>query len=160
MNPQAITPTTPTDPLAPFATIEDLSVFYKPLTDADEIARAQMLLEFASDNLRMIARNNGMDIDAQIAADTTGLFAKIVKNVILTSVKRALNTPADMPTDATMWSQSATPYSEQVQFVNPTSDIFFKNNELKILGLSSINGNSQFGVLRMEPEQKGGWNNA
>lgn len=139
--------------LQAFATSADLATFWRTLSD-DETARADKLLGISSNLLRQIARNNNQDIDAKISAQTDDVFADTVKNIVLASVKRAMNTPTDMPNDATSWSQTATPYAEEIKFAAPATDLFFKNNELKMLGLASVAGTSQFGILRIIPEKR------
>jgi hypothetical protein len=129
-----------------FATKEDLASFWRTLTD-NEPARADILLNMSSNYLRQVAKNNDKDIDALIVADTTNIFKENVKMVVLASVKRAMTTPADAP-PANEWSQSASPYSETMKFTNPSSDLFFKANELKLLGIASVSGKGQFGILR------------
>lgn len=133
----------------PLATEQDLANYWRVL-NGTESARATSLLSYASNYLRQIARNNDVDLDKKLedaAANGDGLLAETVKMVVLGAVKRAMLTPSDMP-PVDQWSQSASPYSESMRFTNPTSDLYFKNNELQLLGLASISGKSQFGLLR------------
>lgn len=129
-----------------FATIQDLQKFWRTL-DSTESDRAEALLGFTSNYLRQIAKNNGVDIDQKISDDSTGIYGKSVKLIILAAVKRAINTPIDVP-PVDNWSQSASPYSETMQFTNPSGDIFFKHAELQLLGLASVAGKSKIGILR------------
>lgn len=132
--------------MQPFATITDLQKFWRTLIE-DETERATELLRMSSNYLRQVAKNNNVDIDVLILEDTTGILAESVKMVVLSSVKRAMTTPSDAP-PADEWSQSANPYSETMKFTNPSSDLFFKSSELKLLGLASVSGRGQFGILR------------
>lgn len=132
--------------LDPYATTADLAAFWRAI-GSDESARADDLLEKSSNYLRQIAANNSIDLDAKIAADTTGLFGKTVQTITLASVKRAMSTPIDAP-PADQWSQSASPYSETMTFTNPSNDLYFKSNEMQLLGFARISGKSQFGLLR------------
>lgn len=132
---------------AAFASLTDLITFWRALTGVDEQNRATLMLEFASNYLRQIANNNSLNIDEKISLDTTGVYGANVKMVILAAVKRAMTTPIDAP-PADSWSQSASPYSETMQFTNPSGDLYFKYKELELLGIKSISGKSQFGVLR------------
>lgn len=135
-----------TNDLTPFATVDELRAFCGADVDTDDTARIESLLIYASNYLRQIARNNGVDIDVEV--DNDELTASTVKSIVMASVKRALNTPANAPA-AGSWAQSATPYSQTISnFENPGGDIYFKNNELKLLGFSSIGKSSQFGILR------------
>lgn len=135
-----------TNDLTPFATVDELRAFCGADVDTDDAARIESLLIYASNYLRQIARNNGVDIDVEV--DNDELTASTVKSIVMASVKRALNTPANAPA-AGSWAQAATPYSQTISnFENPGGDIYFKNNELKLLGFSSIGKSSQFGILR------------
>ncbi len=132
--------------LEPFATVDQLETFWRPLEN-DEKLRAKTLLAMASNYLRQIAKNNSVDLDAEKEADTSGIYGDSLQLVTLESVKRAMTTPADAP-PADSYSQTASPYSATMTFTDPSSDLFFKQKELVLLGLPSISGNSQFGILR------------
>lgn len=131
-----------------FATVADLEAAWKPLT-ADEEARAEVLLLQASNYLRQIAINNGRDIDDNIIADPSGVYGANVKMVVTSAVQRSIASPVDMMPDASQWSQSASPYSESMSFAgNVSSTLYFKDKELKLLGLGSVSGNLGISVLR------------
>ena len=131
-----------------FASIADLEAAWKTLT-IDEQARAEVLLLQASNYLRQIAINNGKDLDDNILADPTGVYEANVKMVVVSAVQRSLASPVDMMPDASQWSQSATPYSESMSFSgNVSSTLYFKDKELKLLGLGSVSGNLGISVLR------------
>lgn len=131
-----------------FATVAELMESWKALT-LDEQARAEVLLLQASNYLRQIAMNNEKDIDDNIAADPTGVYEANVKMVVMASVQRSLASPTDMMPDATQWSQSATPYAESMSFSgNVSATLYFKDKELKLLGLGSVSGSLKTGVLR------------
>lgn len=130
------------------ATVAELEAAWKSLT-ADEQARAEVLLLQASNYLRQIAANNNKDLDDNINADPTGVYGANVKMVVLSAVQRSIASPIDMMPDATQWSQSATPYSESMSFIgNSSSTLYFKDKELKLLGLGSVSGNLSISVLR------------
>lgn len=131
-----------------FATVADLEAAWKLLT-LDEKARAEVLLLQASNYLRQIAYNNQKDIDDLILADSTGVYGANVKMVVTSSVQRSIASPVDMMPDASQWSQSASPYSESMSFSgNVSSTLYFKDKELKLLGIGSVAGNLSFSVLR------------
>lgn len=131
-----------------FATVEELMASWKPLT-LEEQSRAETLLLQASNYLRQVAYNNGKDIDDNIVSDPTGVYEANVKTVVLASVQRAVASPTDIMPDASQWSQSATPYSESMSFSGGVSaTLYFKDKELKLLGLGTISGSSKLGVLR------------
>lgn len=120
--------------MEPFATKEDLAAYWRPLTSA-EAARADVLLPMASNRLRLMAQQNGIDLDAQKA--DSAVFASTLQWVVLEAVKRALQTPTDsMPVDT--YSQTAGPYSENYKYSNPSGDLWFKKSELSELGLYAV----------------------
>ena len=131
-----------------FATVAELEASWKDLTP-DESARAEVLLLQASNYLRQIAINNGKDLDDNIIADPTGVYEANVKMVVTSAVQRSLASPIDMMPEASQFSQSASPYSESMSFSgNVSSTLYFKEKELKLLGLGSVSGNLGISVLR------------
>lgn len=133
--------------MSALATIDDLSRFWKEIP-GEEIPRATELLSLASSYLRGVARNNNVDIDQLIANDSTGVFLDNVKMVLLTSVKRAMNSPIDGQ-GASGWSQTASPYAENFTgMINPGGDLYVTAKELALLGLKSISGKNKIGILR------------
>ena len=113
--------------------------------------KAQAWITYVSNYLRLIAQNNNVNLDEKLEDDRTngqGVFTSTVKMVVSNAVMRANAKPVDYP-DATMYSQSATPYSEMVNYgKNATQEAYFKQRELALLGFRSISGKSQFSVLR------------
>lgn len=131
-----------------FATVADLESSWKDLT-IDERARAEVLLLQASNYLRQIAYNNSQDLDDNINADPTGVYEANVKMVVMAAAQRSLASPVDMMPDASQWSQSASPYSESMSFgSNISGSLYFKDKELKLLGLGSVSGRVGISVLR------------
>ena len=138
--------TTPSE--TSFATVDELEASWKPLT-ADEEARAEVLLLQASNYLRQIAINNGKNVDNLIAEDESGIYEANVKMVVTSAVQRSIASPIDMMPDASQFSQSASPYSESMSFTgNASSTLYFKDKELKLLGLGSVSGRLGITVLR------------
>lgn len=131
-----------------FATVSELEAAWKPLT-IEEQARAEVLLLQASNYLRQIAVNNGKDLDDNVEGDPTGVYGANVKMVVLSAVQRSIASPIDMMPDATQWSQSASPYSESMSFSgNVSATLYFKDKELKLLGLGSVSGNLGVSIMR------------
>lgn len=124
----------PTPTPAVYATVADLSTFWRPITGA-ETSRAEDLLALASSRLRLYANNSGIDLDAKVAEDAD--YALAVKWVVMEATKRAMSTPVDVP-PVDSYSQAAGPYSENYKFTNPSGDLWFKKSELKTLGLSGL----------------------
>lgn len=131
------------------AEVSDLEASWKPLDIRSDQVRAETLLLQASNYLRQIAFNNGKDLDDMIKADPTGVYGANVRLVVVSAVQREMASPVDMMPDASQWSQSASPYSESMSFSgNVTSTIYFKDKELKLLGLGSVSGKVSTSVMR------------
>lgn len=114
-----------------FATKAQLAAYWRTLT-SDEQTRADVMLPLASNRLRLIAEDLGIDLDAKKAASEA--FSSTLQWVVLEAVKRALATPTDQPPVDT-WAQTAGPYSENYKYSNPSGDLWFKKSELSSLGL-------------------------
>lgn len=131
------------------AQVSDLEASWKPLNINSDKVRAEALLLQASNYLRQVAFNNGKDLDDMIKADPTGVYGANVRLVVVSAVQREMASPVDMMPDASQWSQSASPYSESMSFSgNVTSTIYFKDKELKLLGLGSVSGKVSTSVMR------------
>lgn len=117
--------------MSAFATVAELEAFWKSLEGADE-TRATSLLDLASDRLRVIGSNVGVDVDAK--KEASGAYASVLKWVVMEATKRAMLTPTDTP-PANSIQQTAGPYSENIVFTNPAGDLWFKKSELHDLGL-------------------------
>lgn len=131
-----------------YGTVDELQERWRSL-DQGETTRATTLIKDANYLLRQIANNNGIDLDVRIAEDASGVYEYNVTTVILNAVQRELGAPTDTIPDATNWSQSATPYSEQMSFTGGyNSSLYFKQRELKLLGFNTVDGNAQISILR------------
>lgn len=119
---------------AVYATVEDLSTYWRPITQA-ETPRAEDLLSLASSRIRLYAAKVDIDIDTKVGEDDD--YAAAVKWVVMEATKRAMATPVDVP-PVDNYSQSAGPYSENYRFTNPSGDLWFKKAELKALGISGM----------------------
>ena len=91
----------------PFATVEDIQTLYRPLTAAEQ-SRAEALLPLISDEIRVLGREVGKDIDVMVEADST--YASVVKIVTCDVTFRVLrqSTEGDAMTQE---SQAALGYS-------------------------------------------------
>lgn len=117
--------------MTPFATLAQFETFWKDIADADE-PRAEMLLELASNRLRMIGEDVGINVDDKVAASAA--YASTAQWVVMEAAKRAMLTPIDLPPVDT-FQQTAGPYSENIKYSNPSGDLWFKKSELSSLGL-------------------------
>lgn len=115
-----------------FATVEDISTLWRPLT-ADEQTRAASLLPLISDALRNEATKVGKNLD-EMAEDET--YANVVKLVTVDVTARVLrqNTSGDAMTQET---QAAGGYSWSGTYAVPGGGIAnaILYNDLKRLGL-------------------------
>lgn len=115
---------------APYATVADLTAFWKVPDDA---ARALVLLTLASNRLRLIGEGVGVDTDAK--ANASAAYLSTIQWVVMEATKRALLMPTDAA-PANSIQQTAGPYSENIVFTNPSGDLWFKKSELKEIGLN------------------------
>lgn len=130
-------------------TLDDLETLGLDLTTEQAQATAAAWITYVSNYLRLIARNNGVNLDAKITSDRVsgGAFTSVVKMVVANAVMRANATNPEMP-DVTQFSQSASPYSESFSINSSVKDAYFKHKELELLGFSSISGNPEIAVMR------------
>ena len=117
--------------LEPYATKAELEAFWRTMT-SQESGRADSLLPFASNRLRLIAENANINLDQKVEASE--IYKSNVSYLVMEAVKRALLTPIDTP-PANSVQQTAGPYSENIVYTNPSGDLFFKKTELAELGL-------------------------
>lgn len=124
--------TTPVTSPDAYADHEDLAIFWRTLSEAED-TRADSLLKLASNRLRTIATKQSKDMDAMVNADPA--YFSTVQWVVMEAAKRAMLTPTDAP-PANSIQQTAGPYSENIVFTNPAGDLWFKKAELGDLGLN------------------------
>lgn len=126
----------------PFATVEDIQRLYRPLSAAEQ-NRADALLPLVSDEIRVLGRNYGKDIDARIKVDSA--YESVVKIVTCDVTFRILrqNTEGDAMSQE---SQSALGYSWSGTFAVAGGGIAnsILNNDLKKLGLLKQKMGSEF----------------
>lgn len=126
--------TTPVESPNAYANDVDLTSFWKA---PDDTTRANYLLKLASNRLRLLGSDTGVDVDAQ--ANSNPAYFDTLQWVVMESVKRALQAPLEgQPAES--FQQTAGPYSENIKYSNPTGDLWFKKSELSAIGL---NGNPQ-----------------
>lgn len=117
--------------MSDFATIEDITILFRPLTVA-ETERAEALIPIVCDSLRVEAQKVGKDLDKMIAENSA--LANVAKSVTVDVVGRTLNTSTKSePT--TQFAQSALGYSVSGSFLVPGGGLFIKRSELARLGL-------------------------
>ena len=125
-----------------FATVEDIQRLYRPLSAAEQ-DRADALLPLVSDEIRVLGRNYGKDIDARIKVDSA--YESVVKIVTCDVTFRILrqNTEGDAMSQE---SQSALGYSWSGTFAVAGGGIAnsILNNDLKKLGLLKQKMGSEF----------------
>ena len=112
----------------PFATPEQVEARWRML-DPDEEARCAQLLSDAS---VMIAEAMGPGWEDIEPDSLTGQAMQIVA---CSMVIRAMKSPVDMPA-ATNYSQSAVGYSESFTYANPSGDLYLRDAEKRMLGIT------------------------
>lgn len=115
----------------PFATVEDVAVLWRPLSEAEK-ARCEALLPVVSDSLRQEAMKVGKDLDQMLAAGE--VLENVLKSVVVDVVARTLMTSTDSE-PMTQFSESALGYSASGTFLVPGGGLFIKTSELARLGL-------------------------
>ncbi len=117
--------------MAEYATIEDLTLLWRPLQNGEKL-RAQVLLKTVSASLRVAAKKVGKDLDQMICDDPD--LAEVAKSVTVDVTARTLMTSTNQE-PMTQMSQSAGGYSASGTFLVPGGGIFIKKSELARLGL-------------------------
>ena len=125
--------------MADFATIDDLTNLWRPLTPT-EAERATALLPIVSDNLRIEADKVGKDLDKMVEASLT--YANVVRSVVVDIVSRTLLTSTENE-PMTQTSESALGYSWSGSYLVPGGGLFIKKSELARLGLRK----QRYGVI-------------
>lgn len=130
-------------------TLDDLKALGLNTDDETVAAKASKWITFVSNQLLLIAANNGINLKQKVKMDELqgGYFAESVKMVVCNAVLRANATNIEAP-DATRYSQAATPYSESFSWNPASREAYFKHKELELLGLENISGKSQITALR------------
>ncbi len=127
-----------------FATIEDISALWRPLTTA-ETTRAGALLPVVSDSLRMEALKVGKDLDDMI--EENAYLATVAKSVTVDVVARTLMTSTNSE-PMTQMTESALGYSFSGSYLVPGGGLFIKKAELARLGLRK----QRIGVIDLWPD--------
>lgn len=126
----------------PFATVEDLERLYRPLTSQEQ-SRAEALLPLVSDEIRVLGREYGKDIDQRILMDPA--YESVVKIVTCDVTFRILrqNTEGDAMTQE---SQAGLGYSWSGSYAVAGGGIAnsLLINDLKKLGLLRQQIGSEF----------------
>lgn len=127
----------------PFATVEDIQKLWRPLTSSEQ-EKAENLLPLVSDELRVLAKDVGKDLDAMTAVDEA--YASVVKIVTCDVTVRVLRQSTEGEA-MTQESQSGLGYSWQGTYAVAGGGIAnsILNNDLKKLGLRK----QQMGVIQL-----------
>lgn len=122
-----------------FATLEDIFLLFRPLSNA-EAERAEALLPIVSDSIRQEAFKVGKNIDKML--ESGELLSGVIKSVTVDVVARALMTSTNSEPMSQM-SQSALGYSVSGTYLVPGGGLFIKKSELARLGLRK----QRYGVM-------------
>ena len=129
-----------------FATIEDISVLWRPLTPSEK-ERAEALLPIVSDSLRMEAIKVGKNLDNML--EENPVLVNVAKSVTVDVVARTLMTSTNQE-PVTQYSQSALGYSVSGTYLVPGGGLFIKKSELSRLGLRR----QRIGVIDLDDDQR------
>lgn len=116
-----------------YATLNDLATLWRPITSS-ETAKAQILLDAVSAEIRAKAKKQGKDFDAMISADTD--LATITKAIVCKVVGETMNKDTSMPA-MSQFSESAGGYSFSGTYFSASIGTFLTRNDWKRLGLGS-----------------------
>ena len=117
--------------MTPFATVDDMTKLWRPMT-AEEQERAAALLELVSDCLRAEAEKVGKVLDEM--ASFNPAIAAVAKSVTVDVAARTLMTSTDQE-PLSQFTQTAGPYSATGTYLIPGGGLFIKRAELARLGL-------------------------
>lgn len=117
---------------AVYATVADIKAL-KPLSQQEE-EQAGVLLQYASDRLRVIAAGYGKDLDSMVNADYS--YANAVRYTVVQAVINALGRLAECTNAVSQATQSALGYSMTLTYANAGSFLWFGKAELKNLGIA------------------------
>lgn len=133
-----------------YATVADIKAL-KPLT-AQEEQQAGVLIQYASDRLRVIGAKYGTDIDKQIEGDPD--YGSAVKFTVINTVINALGrlSVSAGESAASQATQSGLGYSMTLTYSNAGSVLWFGKNDLKDLGLLR----QKYGALDLYGTTSGG----
>lgn len=117
--------------MAAFATVNDLTTLWRPMT-TEEQTRAAALLEIVSASLCEEADRVGKDLEIMVQIDHN--LAEVARSVAVDVVARTLMTSTDQE-PLSQFSQTAGPYSASGTYLVPGGGLFIKRSELARLGL-------------------------
>ena len=132
--------------MSDFATIEDITILWRPLTPSEK-ERADALLPIVSDSLRMEAIKVGKNLDQMI--EDNPVLVNVAKSVTVDVVARTLMTSTNQE-PMTQYSQSALGYSVSGTYLVPGGGLFIKKSELSRLGLRR----QRIGVIDLYGDQR------
>ena len=117
--------------MSSYATVEELAAYWRPMTESEQ-ARAEILLENVSSEIRLYAKGLGLDFDTMVQADDD--LNTVTKSVVMDTVARILN---QSTTDeaVSQFSQSAMGYTASGTYLVPGGGSLVLKRDLKRLGL-------------------------
>lgn len=121
---------------AVYATVADIQQL-RPLSEQEQ-QQAAVLLQYASDRLRVAASRYGKALDEMVNAD--GDYASAVRYTVVQAVINALGRLAQnadaAASGASQATQSALGYSVTLTYSNAGSFLWFGKNDLRGLGIA------------------------
>lgn len=106
-----------------FASVDDVILLWKPITEAEQ-PKVEALLSIISNELRLKAETVGKDLDQMIEEDAK--LADIAKSVTIDVLRRYINDSAEDMASMSQMSQSAGGYSVSGTFLVAGGGVFIK----------------------------------
>lgn len=117
-----------------YATTDDVIAYRGPLT-ADAIERMNTILPACSAELRLVAKNQGKNLDEMIEADED--IALAVKKGVIDASANYYNASQQNEPIFTQFSQAAGGYSVSGTIGNPGGAFYFPKKFLRDIGLAT-----------------------
>lgn len=114
--------------MAAYATVDDLVLRWRPLTDEEALTAAALIEDAA-----VMIRSTVPDLETRLADESLSL--DVLKLVTVHMVKRSMSAPAGFE-GVTQFNQTAGPFAQATQFANPTGDMWLTKADKKMLGVS------------------------
>lgn len=120
-----------------FATTTDLEQYWRPLSSDAETVRAATLLAYASRRMRVAAKAQGRDLDADLVLGRLDLLD--VQMVACSIAQRSMTSGASLP-GVTQQQETMGPFSQSMTFANPMGNLYLARDDYLQLGLRPVKG--------------------
>lgn len=131
--------------LQPFATVDEVEAVWGELTVAEEVQVSAWLVT-ASNNLRLIGQQRGVDVDAFILGDE--LLEQAAEDAVVESVRRRLMNPDGIRqrSRSIVTGPTSETESETIDTAISSGGLYFNDDDLR--WLPALSRKRRFGVMR------------